>query len=184
MTKILVIDYVGNGENWINHFLNINKIEIVNVITSKNSNQQRAIIVNSSWDYILIFERNMRSVLNLILNDLQIQSKKIIYPLDPSSWINNPEAVYTLFKPREQNYTDIHRWLDFYMDCRLNNFISCTTEDGLTYVATSRDMAIMKLTYMLRKNFAADDMESFYRLTKRFYNTENNMINKRGGVFS
>ena len=49
MTKILILDYVGNSKNWIDKFLNVDKIEVVNVIRPENSNQQRAIIVNSSW---------------------------------------------------------------------------------------------------------------------------------------
>ena len=180
MTKILILDYVGNSKNWIDKFLNVDKIEVVNVIRPENSNQQRAIIVNSSWDYVLIFEQKMRDAFKFVLSDLQIQSEKIIYALDDSSWMSNLQAFYTLFKPRELNYTMIHRQLDFYIERRNNKFITCTTKDGLSYIATARDLAIMRLTYLLRENFAANDMEIFYFLAKRFYNNENN---QGGGIF-
>ena len=63
----------------------------------------------------------------------------------------------------------MYRILSFNTARQLNYFTTCTTSDGLHYVATSQDKYIIKKMYIDRTNFAEDEMKLFKMLVKLFY---------------
>ncbi|MBQ9486985.1 MAG: FkbM family methyltransferase, partial [Selenomonadaceae bacterium] len=62
-----------------------------------------------------------------------------------------------------------YRLLTFHIARQLNYFMSCTTADGLHYVATSKDDIILGTTYLTQKNWSEESMRLFRMLTDKFY---------------
>lgn len=62
--------------------------------------------------------------------------------------------------------------MTFFTARQLNYFITCTTAEGLHYIATSRDDYIMKSMYINGKNVTVDDMKLFKMLVQRFYHVD------------
>ncbi|MBR4152710.1 MAG: FkbM family methyltransferase [Selenomonadaceae bacterium] len=65
----------------------------------------------------------------------------------------------------------MQRWFNFNTCRTLNDFVACTVE-GLSYVATSKDITIMSEMYINRVNWAAGEMKIFYELSKQYYNVD------------
>ena len=168
MIKLLVVDYIGNSKSWIEQFINLEKVEITRTLLISDKDQDK-LIASTEWDYILVFEYNMRNVFLSLVNALKIPPYKIFYALDLANWSVNPRAAYSILKPREEGYNLFHRYLDLNLEQQMSNFITCTTVDGISYIATSKDRAIMPQMYVFRQNFVADEIKAFYQLSKKYY---------------
>ncbi len=79
--------------------------------------------------------------------------------------------MYTLLNPQGGGQL-AYRILHFKTARQFNYFTSCTTADGLHYVATSKDDTIMGTMYIKRKTWSEDDMKLFQLLAKNFYGTD------------
>ena len=62
--------------------------------------------------------------------------------------------------------------MTFHTARQLNYYMSCTTADGLHYVAPSKDDGILRLMYQTRQNFSADEMSLLHELAKEFYDVD------------
>ena len=182
MIKLLVCDYVGQSGPWIKQFINLDKVEIARIIVSSDKNQDK-LISSTEWDYVLVFEQNMRNIFLPLANAMNIPPHKIFYALELSSWSLNLQAAYSILKPREEGYNLFHRYLDLNIEQQFNNFITCTTVDGLSYIATSKDRAVMPQMYVFGHNHAADEMEAFHQLSQKYYYNGDSTISKGGGYF-
>ena len=181
MTKVLIWDYVGSSKEWIKNLIDPNKVDIIATFTPADQTQVN-FSAKISFDYLLIFEQNMKNQLSMALQIAKISFDKVIYALDISSWMNRPAAISALLKPKEVNYSIIHRNLDLLLESQLNDYITCTTVDGLSYIATSKDKMLMPYMYLHRQNHAAEEMEVFYNLSKKYYYGGKSETS-RGGVF-
>ena len=182
MIKLLVCDYIEQSKSWIKQFINLDKVEITRTILPIDKDQDK-IITSTEWDYILVFEQNMRNMFLSMFNALKISPHKVFYALDLASWSVNPRAAYSILKPREEGYNLFHRYLDLNLEQQMSNFITCTTVDGISYIATSKDKAIMPQMYVFRKNFAADEIELFSQLSEKYYYSKKSPKLKGGGYF-
>ena len=97
-----------------------------------------------------------------LINAINVPQNRIIYALDLMSWTSNPRAAYAILKSKEEDYNMIHRYLDLNLEQQINDFITCTTFDGISYVATAKDKAIMPNMYIFRQNFVADEITACY----------------------
>ena len=52
---------------------------------------------------------------------------------------------------------------------RLNDFVTCTMEDGLNFIATSNDIIIMRNMYVNCRTWEENEMKLFYELAHQFY---------------
>ena len=182
MIKILVFDYVGQSKAWINSFVNLDKVKITRTIRPSDKDQEK-LIRTAKWDYVLVFEQNMRNVFLATANAFNIPQNKVFYAFDLSSWSVDIRAAYAILKPKEEGYNLFHRYLDLNMEQQLSEYITCTTADGISYIATSKDRAIMPQMYVFRRNFVDDEIEAFYNLSNKYY-YDKVSYNARGGVFS
>lgn len=55
---------------------------------------------------------------------------------------------------------------------QFNYYMSCTTADGLHYVATSKDDTILGTMYLRRRTWSEDSMRLYKILTDKFYNID------------
>ena len=62
--------------------------------------------------------------------------------------------------------------MTFHTARQLNYYMSCTTADGLHYVATSKDDTILGTMYLRRRTWSEDSMRLFKILTDKFYNID------------
>ena len=182
MIKLLVCDYIGQSKSWINQFINLDKVEITRTILPSDKNQD-ILIASTEWDYILVFEQNMRNIFLSLANALKIPQNKVFYALDLASWSVNLRAAYSILKPREEGYNLFHRYLDLNLEQQMSDFITCTTVDGISYIATSKDRAIMPQMYVFRQNFVADEIKAFWQLSNKYYYTNEVEQTRVGGYF-
>lgn len=127
-----------------------------------------ALLMSDLWDYLLIFENGARNIFNTMAQFMKIPPEKIIYALDWNSWAAHPAAVYSMLNPNGGGQF-AYRLLTFNMAHQLNYFITCTTQDDFNYIATSKDMFVIKYMYLSRKNHAEDDMKFFHKMAQKFY---------------
>lgn len=182
MVKLLVCDYTGQSKAWIDSYINLNNVKITGIISLSDKNQDK-LIANSDWDYILVFEGNLRNVFLSLINAINVPQNRVLYALDLMSWTSNPRAAYAILKSKEEDYNMIHRYLDLNLEQQINDFITCTTFDGISYVATAKDKAIMPNMYTFRQNFVADEITAFYKLSQSCYYSNITEESHTGGYF-
>ena len=139
MIKLLVCDYIGQSKSWINQFINLDKVEITRTILPSDKNQD-ILIASTEWDYILVFEQNMRNIFLSLANALTIPQNKVFYALDLASWSVNLRAAYSILKPREEGYNLFHRYLDLNM--RMPRVLLFLEDYARTHI---RDRQILKI---------------------------------------
>ena len=168
MFKVLVWDYVGISEQWMQRFADMKDIEIVATITP-HAPTPEILLKTDAWDWLLIFEQGARNFFGAMIQVLKLPPDKVIYALDINSWKQHPKAVYTLINDagggiirREFLMSELKIW---------NTFATCTVE-GLSYIATSADPFRMPDMFANRINYASDNMKRFHALAKQFYNVD------------
>ncbi len=171
--KVLICDYVGISEQWLENFTVRKNFEVVGTILPATTQNQRALLAEDSWDYLLIFEQNSRQFFSLLIQFMNIPAERVIFALDELSWMTHPLAVYALINP-EGGGQGIYRLASFQITRQAGYFVTCTTYDGLHYVATSNDITIMRNMYVNRRNWAERDIKLFHELTKKFCKVDDN----------
>lgn len=97
--KVLICDYVGISEQWLENFTVRKNFEVVGTILPATTQNQRALLAEDSWDYLLIFEQNSRQFFSLLIQFMNIPAERVIFALDELSWMTHPLAVYALINP-------------------------------------------------------------------------------------
>ena len=167
--KVLICDYIGNSAQWIEQFSIKKNIEVVGTISPVNKGQ-RHLLLENSWEYLLIFEQGMRGDFEKLAQFLKISTERIIYALDWDSWAEHPAATFTLINPV---YSEVgYRMSAFNIARQLNYFMTTTTAEGINYIATSKDNFIIKTMYTRRKNWAETEIKLFHDWAKKFYNVD------------
>ena len=172
--KILICDYVGNSQQWLEQFTLTKNYEVVGTITPASD---KNLLLEKNWDYLLVFEEGLTNFFEPLFLFMNIAPERVIYATDLYSWINHPAAVFALINPKTGGGT-IYRQLVFFLGMQINYFTTCTTADGLNYIATSNDTAIMGTMYRTQKTWAQDEMQIFHELAQKFY-----QIDDSAGLF-
>lgn len=120
----------------------------------------------------MVFDNNNRQNFDVTFKFLGIPDEKIIYVTDFQSWLRLPEIGYHLANPATYNGSLLHHQSAFEIARRSQKYVTCTTAENLSYLATSGDGAVMYNTYVSRKTWAANDMNLFHRLTKKYYDID------------
>ena len=175
MFKVLLWDYAGFAEEWIEKFSDKKYVEIVGTIRPQDSVPE-ILLKQDAWDWLLIFEQGQRNFFDATIQMLKLPPDRIIYALDIINWAQHPKAAFALNNPATAGAT-IHLQALFAINQQINNFTTCTVE-GLSYIATSKDIQLMRVMYVNRVNYAAENMKQFQALAKKYYN-----IDDGGGVF-
>lgn len=170
MFKVLLWDYLDVSNVWVEQVVDKKYTDIVGKITPAEP-VPKILLEQDKWDWLLIFEQGMRNFFETTIELLNLPHEKIIYASDVNSWMQNPEAIFTITKPDNYIGENIRHWYDYLNNRRSNYFVTCTLE-GLSYVATSADNAIMRNMYIKRVNWAKGSMKIFHELAKKYYNVD------------
>jgi len=163
MFKVLIWDYTGISAQWMEQVADKKNIDVVGMITPQEPVPE-ILLSKDAWDWLLIFEQGQRNFFEVTTRVLRLSLDKVIYALDMNSWVQNPKAAYNLVTEK----SNIFLYLNFNLSRQLNDYVTCTVE-GLNYVATSTDNGIMRIMYTERKNFAANELNRFHTLSKKYY---------------
>ena len=169
MFKVLVWDFIGTSKQWIEQTLDKKDVEIVGTITPKEPVPE-ILLKRDAWDWLLIFENGAKDFFDVTVQILGLPLDKVIYALDENSWLQHHKAAFTLVNPDTSLGNVIYNYFSFIL-AKQNNFVTCTV-DGLSYVATSKDDALMGNMYVRRINDSAEDMQRFQSLSKKYYNVD------------
>ena len=165
MINVLIWDYVGVSAQWINDFTDKKDFHIVGTITPADPVPE-ILLQKDAWDWLLIFEQGTRNFFDATIRLLNLPPDKVIYALDINSWAQHPKGLFALTNP--QRGGQLHLYFNFIVNQNLNNFVTCTAED-CSYVATAKDSTIMRSMCLHRKNFSSKTMNTFHRLTEKYY---------------
>ena len=99
--KILVCDYVGNSQQWLEQITLTKNYEVVGTITPASD---KNLMLEKNWDYLLIFENGARQFFNAMIQFMNIAPEKVIFAMDLSSWLEKPAAVFALINPQGGYY--------------------------------------------------------------------------------
>ena len=168
MFKVLVWDYTSVSSQWLEQVADKKDIEIVGTITPSEAAPE-ILLKKDAWDWLLIFEQGMRNFFEVTVQILKLPLDKVIYALDMNSWSQHPKAIYTLLNASGGGVAQL--WLNFNFCRGLNDFVACTVE-GLSYVATSKDVMVMRHMYTQRTNHAAENMKIFQALSRQYYGVD------------
>lgn len=171
MFKILIWDYMGISEQWLEQFADTSCIEVVATMTPQEPASE-LLLKKDAWNWLLIFERDMRQFFDATIQMLNLPTDRVIYAMDMKSWLHHQKAAYTLINPNTSGLK-IFINLNFILSRQLNDFVACTV-DGLSYIATSKDTCIMRDMYTRRVNWAEDEMQRFHALAKKYYGVDDN----------
>lgn len=168
MNKVLIWDHTGESPKWCEKFLEKSDVEIVQTITSADPVPE-LLLKKNAWDWLLIFEKNMRATFDTTIRALKLPLEKVIYALDGKDWLRSPKAIYNILSIPGGGVT--RRWHTFNSCREGNDFVACTVE-GISYIATAKDAVIMKSMFVNRKNWAAGSMKRFLELSKQYYDVD------------
>ena len=172
MIKLVLWDYTGQSAAWCENFLRPNVAQIVRTLKPDDPDQAE-FIMRGDWDYIFIFaDDDSQAVFDEILSTMRqmnVSTENIIFAVDALSWAKNPAAAYSLLEPTKSE--KVFRWLNFVNHKKWHQYNVCTVGD-LHYVGTSADEYTLSLMWLDQKNYAADEMQAFHALTKKFYGVD------------
>ncbi len=161
--KAVVLDLIGNALGWLNEYGDEDHLELCEVITLNDDSPIPItdLPLYDNWDILLVFENGVRKRVEDLLEKIGIPENRIIYPLD----IRKEDSVTSSYIFRGSV-----RKLIRYATCRFEgDKYAMGTVEGLTYVNVSSDNIIMTNMILNQENWAKDDMEKFYALSKEYY---------------
>ncbi len=172
MIKLVLWDYTGQSSSWCEKFLRPNVYEVVRTLKPDDPDQAE-VVMRGDWDYVLVFaDDDTKKVFDEMLatmQELNVSTDRIIFVDKLVDWSDNPAAAHLLLNPTEAER--IFRWLTFANHKQWNRYAACEV-DGLHYVATTADRYIVGYSYVTGKNHAADEMQAFHALTKKYYRVD------------
>ena len=168
MNRVLIWDYTGISAQWLKQFADIKDIEIVATMTPSES-APKILLETEKWDWLLIFERDMRNFFDITIELMNLPTNKIIYALDMNSWLQHPKAIYNLLN--DSGGSAFRKSLLWSELKKFNVFFTCTVE-GLSYIATSADPFRMPHMFINNVNWASNDMKRFHELSKQYYKVD------------
>ena len=168
MNRVLIWDYTGISAQWLKQFADIKDIEIVATMTPSES-APKILLETEKWDWLLIFERDMRNFFDITIELMNLPTNKIIYALDMNSWLQHPKAIYNLLN--DSGGSSVRKSLLLSELKKTNVFFTCTVE-GLSYIATSADPFRMPHMFINNVNWASNDMKRFHELSKQYYKVD------------
>ena len=95
MQKVLIWDHTGESAKWRETYLEKENVEVIRTITQSESVSE-ILLQKDAWDWLLIFERNMRKAFDATVQTLKLPLEKVIYALDVQSWLQKPKAIYNI----------------------------------------------------------------------------------------
>lgn len=164
--KIVACDCLGISEEWFNQFAVKEKLNIIKTIFPNSNQGYLEFPEENEWDYLIIFEQGMRKFFDNALKFFQIPNTRYIYALDWNSWAEHPAAVYELLNPSREVLA--YPLLTLNTLRQFNYFMTCTTHDGMNYIATSKDIAIIQFMYVYNQTWAEVEMNFFTTWQKNF----------------
>ena len=168
MNKVLIWDHTGDSPKWCEKYLEKNDVEIVHTITSADPVPE-LLLKKDAWDWLLIFEKNMRATFDTTVRALKLPLEKVIYALDGKGWDKHLKAAYALLNTSGGG---IARKRAFFNELKKSNtFFTCTVE-GLSYIGTSVDPLRMPRMFSTGTNWATGTMKRFLELSKQYYDVD------------
>ena len=131
-------------------------------------------IEEQKWDWLVIFAPfNMTRKFKEMTQLANIPEEKVVYAASTTSLGTHEKFVYSIVN-LETPFGDaaLRACSFYYLRKTGNRYVTCTTAENLSYLATSGDGAVMYNTYTNRKTWAHGDMEIFHRLTKKYYDID------------
>lgn len=104
--KVLICDYVGIANWWLDNFTMRKNFEVVGTITPETDKNQGLLLAENSWDYLLIFEQGSRQFFVMMMQFMKISPERVIFALDSASWINHPATIFKMIDPNRGGYID------------------------------------------------------------------------------
>ena len=95
MNKILIWDSTGDSPKWCGKYLEKDGIEVIHTIKPADPVPE-ILLQKGAWDWLLIFERNMRATFDTTIKTLNLPLDKVIYALDSKDWLKSPKAIYNI----------------------------------------------------------------------------------------
>lgn len=167
MFKVVLWDYTGESAQWAKDFLK-SDVKIIRTLQADDPDQAE-VIMRGDWNFVLIFENGQRELFNEIfktMHEMNFSTDNIVFANDFFSWLNHPAAVYSLMKP--ETCDQLYRHWNFYNQRRWHHYHSASAE-GLHYVGTAADNAVMWSMYTRSTSHASDELKLFHGLVKKFY---------------
>ena len=159
------VDGQAYWDYWLDCYAQREHIHIVRVVTVEDTEEAILNSLYGDWDYLLIFEKDMRAEFDEMFSRLNLPFERVIYAMRLVSWLNRPKNVSLLVKDNIYQ-----RCLDFWQERRHKKYLSCDVE-GCHYIASSADDAIMRSMYINQKNWSGRDMAVFRQLAAAYYGT-------------
>lgn len=94
--KVLICDYLGIAKQWLDDFTIRKNFEVVGTITPTTDSSQRALLLENTWDYLLIFEQGTRDFFEKLINFMKISPDRVIFASESWSWVNHPIALFNM----------------------------------------------------------------------------------------
>lgn len=164
--KVAMIDLLGEYNKWMAFNLK-EETEIIAYITKERFiNGDGSFLLDKNYDVILVADNDIKNkdFLNAMFRCLGINEKKVIFINDLNSWAKHETIAYEILKGNNIS----RRHTEFFALRKFGKFASVTTDD-ISYLGEAKDDKVMGEMYINQKNFAQDEMETFYKLSEKFY---------------
>ena len=171
MFKVVLWDFDGTSAQWCSKFLKTDGVQIVRTLRPDDTDQAE-VIMRGDWDFVLIFADKERAAFDEIFDTMRamnFSTENIFFANTIQDWLDHPAAFYVLLKSEIQEKLTL--WLTFNTHGKYHQYITATAE-GLPYIGYSSDNYIIFNMYTQDKNFAADEMQIFHALMKKYYDID------------
>lgn len=164
--KIVVFDLTGSAMDWLDKFGNEDHIELCEVITLDDDSPIKIteLPLYDNWDYLLIFEDNLRTQVDELLMKLGIPDDKILFPLDIyGSLTKQIQVSMYMFKGYVYRYL---KYLQFGPD---GDKYAVAEAPGMRFMNLTTDSAILPTTYISGEVWSQKEMDLFYKLSDEYF---------------
>lgn len=167
MFKVLIWDYTGESSKWCKVFLD-KDVKVIQTIRLSDDTSE-VLKQKEAWDWLLIFERNMRADFDNVIKVLKLPFENVVYARDAVSWLQHPKAAMTLLNDKAG--ASVRRLVAFNYIKKYNAFATCTVEN-VSYIATSSDPFRMPHMFSSQLNWVSNNMKRFHALSRKYYNVD------------
>lgn len=166
--RLYIWDLTNTADDWIKENLNPERINIVGHIFDTNE----LILLKKypeSYDYVFIFEEYCKDLNLDILHKLSVPDKKIIFCNEIQSLWEHQQDLYYVLKENSLAFLQINN----YQNTLRKDFV-CASADNLSYIGYASDKAILPYMDIHKHNWAYEEMQTFYQLSKKYFPHRNN----------
>ena len=166
--RLIIWDFIGADKNWVLSQLQSEKVDIIAFLDPAVSAEDAAGCLNDpdTYDHLLVVDRALvRIPVKNVLETLLVPEEKILFLQDYENLLRQWKISLYIFCDEMIRNIEYHQLKE-------NEKYCLASFDDMIYMGNASDKVIMPYCFMMKRNWAVDDMLNFYSLAQKYYDID------------